>query len=62
MEKPKKTTRVSVRFIDSDDVYTFTLASETDWGVVCDGAMVEIKDMSGLKAYFPTGLIAMEIV
>jgi len=51
-----------VRFIDGDEVYTFTLAAETDWGVVCDGAMVEIKDMSGLKAYFPTGLISMEIV
>lgn len=53
--------RLKVTFLDDGSESVYHLAAETDWGVVCEGALIEIRDISGLKAYYPPHAVWMEI-
>lgn len=57
-----KTYRLKVTFLDDGETAgTFTLAQETDWSVFQE-SVLEIKDASGLKAYFPISAVVWEII
>ena len=60
MAAAEKLYRAKVTVIETGTEYFFTLKSDKDWCVFSD-SLIEIKDASGLKAYFPVGSTIMEI-
>jgi hypothetical protein len=55
-----KTYRITVIALDDGERTSYTLASETDWSFF--EQHLEIKDASGLKAYYPVGSVRWEVV
>lgn len=60
MAAPDKMYRAKVTVIDTGAEYSYTMKSDKDWSVFSD-ALVEIRDVSGLKAYFPVASVIVEI-
>jgi|TARA_B110000503_G_C6847578_1_gene289408 hypothetical protein len=60
MAKDKPFCRMTVISLSDGERTSYTLATETDWSFF--EQHLEIKDISGLKAYYPIGAVWWEIV
>jgi hypothetical protein len=62
-ETLKKPIKITIQLVD-DEVreYQFTVESETSWGLVLDGAFVEVKDITGPKFYFPSDAVIVKVM
>jgi hypothetical protein len=56
-----KPCRLTVIALDDGERTSYTLEKETDWSIFQE-SVIEIKDASGLKAYYPLGAVRWEVV